>query len=352
MKIKNLPAATNKKYIPETKEINIWDKLEKGWKVDKAKFKYILKQVKDIQKIMDNLELDTRVTKVWESRDLKASRYNYNIETEQGIIYIGIESNQIKGDTEEKRKTLVLEYNPQKTKPFEIDYLRPLRELDLHRRKVMYLDLAYDMEINIKDLEYTKRRNNEYECKISHEELETVYLRKMGSNGAVRIYNKTLEMNGGSEEDIEDTGEVKRVKYIGECTRYEIRIKPEELATQFNIPDPFLFEHITKLHKLELKQSCDNDVILKKLINEYTGATFKNLLTVHIGAENKLDKNTKNKYIDLYKSIKKSVSTTTEDTHTQILKKFNLKDAYTCVLNYLKNTTIHKDNQILVSVLD
>ena len=345
MKTKNL----QKKYKPEIKEINIWDKLKEGWKVDKAKFKYILKQVKDAQKLMDNLATDSRVNKIWESKDIRNCRYNYNIETEGGTIYIGIESNQTQGNIEENRKTLVLEYNPQKTDPFEIDYLRSLKEIELHRRKVMYLDLAYDMNINIKDIEYRKRRNNEYECKISHEELETIYLRKMGNNGAVRIYNKTLEMNGGSNEDIEDTGEVKTIKYIGECTRYEIRIKPEELGTQFNIPNPFLFEELTKLHNIDIKRPCNNDEILNKLINDYTGATFKNLLTVHIGAEKKLDKNTKNKYIELYEEIKKSASTTTEDTQIQILKNFNHIDAYTCVFNYLKDTTIYKDNQILIS---
>ena len=342
MKTKNL----QKKYKPEIKEINIWDKLEQGWKVDKAKFKYILKQVKDIQKLMDNLAADTRVKKIWESKDIRNCRYNYNIETEQGTIYIGIESNQTQGNIEENRKTLVLEYNPQKADPFEIDYLRSLKEIELHRRKVMYLDLAFDMDINIKDIEYKKRRNNEYECKISHEELETVYLRKMGNNGAVRIYNKTLEMNGGSNEDIEDTGEVKTIKYVGECTRYEIRIKPEELGTQFNIPNPFLFEELTKLHKLEIKNNGSDELILKE-IYKYNGNDFTNLLTVHIGAEQKLNNRAKKKYKELYEEIKKNTFPTTENVYK--LKEFNIKNAYECARMYLNNTTIYKDNQILIS---
>ena len=94
------------------REINVWDKLEKGWKVDKIKLKYILKRIEDAQAIMNNLALDTRVSTIWESKDFKKCRYNYNIEQEEGTIYIGIESNQYRGDEEERRKTLVLEYNP------------------------------------------------------------------------------------------------------------------------------------------------------------------------------------------------------------------------------------------------
>ena len=88
--------------------------IKEGWKVDKIKIRYILKRREDIQKIVDNLEIDTRVKIRYESKDFKQCRMNYTVETEKGNIYIGIESNQIKMSEDEKKKTLIIEYNPQK----------------------------------------------------------------------------------------------------------------------------------------------------------------------------------------------------------------------------------------------
>ena len=41
----------------------------KGWKVDKVKFKYILKQVKDAQKILDHLAQETTVIEHWKAKN-------------------------------------------------------------------------------------------------------------------------------------------------------------------------------------------------------------------------------------------------------------------------------------------
>lgn len=330
------------------KEINIWDKLKKGWKVDKIKFKYILKKIEDIQKIMDNLALDTNVKTIWESKDFKKCRYNYNIEQEEGIIYIGIESNQYQGNEEERRKTLVLEYNPQKTDPFKINYLIPLKEIELHRRKVLYIDLAYDMEINIKDIEYTKRRINERWAHLGKQELETIYLGTKGTNGAVKIYDKVKEMNKEREEELEtETGEINKIKYTGNCTRYEISIKPEEQAMYFNLPNIFLFESLVKLHNLNIK--IDNDLIQKEIL-KLDGADFKNLISIHIGALEKVNKNNRKKYNELYQEIKKSCANTNKH-NPSIFDNFNLESAYKCATTYLHNTTIHKDNQIIINTL-
>jgi len=328
---------------------DIKEVIKEGWKVDKIKFKYILKRIDDIQTILDNLAEETTVIKTWESKDIRACRYNYTIAQENDTFYLGIESNQFKGNTEEKRKTLILEYNPQKTNPYKHEYLNKLKELELHRRDIMSVDLAYDMYININDLEYTKRRKNEYECKISHETLETIYLRKMGVNGTVRIYDKTLEMNGGTNEDLDlDTGEVQNKKYFGNCTRYEIRIKPEKLSKKFNLVNPFLIEETTKLHKLHIKTHTNKEQILNK-IYEYEGNDFTNLLAVHLGAENKLNNRAKKKYKEIYQDIKKSCASTTK--HNETLKNFNTLELYKTLKNYLDYTTIYKDNSIIVSEL-
>lgn len=330
------------------KTINIWDKIEKGWKVDKIKLKYILKRIEDAQRIIDNLALDTSVNTIWESKDFKKCRYNYNIDQEKGTIYIGIESNQYNGNEEERRKTLVLEFNPQKTDPFKINYLRPLKEIELHRRKVLFMDLAYDMEINIKDLEYTKRRINERWVHLGKQEIETIYLGTKGTNGAVKIYDKVKELNKEKEEEIEqDTGEVKRVEYTGNCTRYEISIKPEEQALYFNVPNPFLFESLVKLHKLNIKQ--EDDKILKEIL-KFEGADFNNLISIHLGALEKVNKNNRKKYKEKYQEIKKSCANTNKH-NLNIFNDFNIESAYKCAKQYLYNTTIYKDNQILISKL-
>ena len=325
---------------------DIREVIKEGWKVDKIKFKFILRQKKDIQKILNHLAKET-ITKYWPSNHIDECKYNFNLEQQGGTIYIGIESNQYKGNTEEKMKTVILEYNPQKVNPFEYDFINELKQLDLHRRDIMLIDMAYDMYININDLEYIKRRKNEYECKISHETLETTYLRKMGTNGAVRIYNKALEMNGGSNENLDlDTGEVQNIKYIGDLTRYEIRIKPGQLGKQFNIVNPFLIEETTKLHELHIKTPNQEEQILKK-IYEHDGNDFTNLIAVHLGAEYKLNNRAKKKYKELYQEIKKSCTSTTE--YNDKLKDFNTTELYKTLKSYLQDTTFYTDNSIIVS---
>ena len=328
---------------------DIRKEIKEGWKVDKIKFKYILKRIEDTQNILDKLTNDTTVSKFWESKEVKKCRYNFNLEQPTGTIYIGIESNQFKGNTEEKRKTLILEYNPNKANPFEYEYLNKLREIELHRREIMLIDMAYDMHIDINDLNYIKRRKNEYECKISHEKLETIYLRKLGTNGTVRIYNKTLEMNGGTNEDLDlDTGEIKNKKYFGDCTRYEIRIKPEKLSKQFNILNPFLIEETTKLHKLEIKSHTSEEQILKKL-DEYEGNEYLNLLAVHHNKIEKINKNNRKRYKELYQEIKKSC--TSPHKYNETFKNFNTLEIFKTLKTYIDYTSIYKDNSIITSEL-
>lgn len=333
------------------KHIDIKTVITEGWKVDKIKFKYILKKVEDGQALLTHLATDIRNTKYWESRDFKQCSKNFNIEINGATVYVGLGSNQIKGNFEEHQKTLILEFNPQKVNPYkEIEYLKELLHLELHRRDIMYIDMAYDMFIPIKDIKYTKRRENEYECKIGHKNLETIYLRKMGENGTVRIYDKTLEMNGGSKEDLdEETGEIEPPPiYYGDCTRYEIRIKPGEYSKHMNIANPFLIDHLVKLHKIEIHQKEQEEKILEE-IYKYSGNDFTNLITVHIGASNKLNDRAKKKYKSLYENIKKSILC---DQHKiQSLKDFDLKSLFNVLKPYLDSTTLELNNAILIQEL-
>jgi len=323
--------------------------IQPGWKLDKVKLKYILRKKEEIQKIINNIEVDERAIKRFESKNLKACRMNYIIETQEGNLYIGIGSNQPRLTFDEQIKTIVIEYNPNKIDAFKIaPYLKDLLFLDIHRREIMSLDLAYDMFINISELEYTKRRKNEYECRISHEKLETIYLRKMGLNGSVRIYDKTLEMNGGTTEEVEkDTGEVFNKKYTGDCTRYEIRLKPGKYKQEFNFINPWLLSEYAKLHKLKIKEKGQDKKILKK-IYEYKGNDFSNLLTVHIGAEEKLNNRAKKKYKEIYENIKKEISSSKDTT---ILKNFNIDEMLKPIIKYLEYITNDRQNQLIIQNL-
>ena len=176
-----------------------------------------------------------------------------------------------------------------------------------------------------------------------HEELETIYLGTKGTNGAVKIYNKVKELNKDNSIDT-DTGELLKNNYTGICTRYEISIKPEDDSINFNMVNPFLFDKYVKLHNIGIK--ANSDKILDK-IKEYNGADFTNLLIIHLGEEKRLQYRAKKKYKELYQEIKKSC--TSANKYNKEFKDFNNKQAFICLKNYLKDTTIYTDNSIIVS---
>lgn len=334
-----------KKIKEGIKEINIQDIFKQGWKVDKAKIKYIAKNKNYLNDLSYYLSIDSRVSTQFTSGALKNSHHNFTLECAKGTVYIGLEDNS-NMNTEEARKTITIEYNPQKVDLFtEMNYLAPLKTLDLHRRYILYLDLAYDMYVNINDLRYRKRRKNEYRALIEHSTLETIYLKRFGTTNAVRIYDKTAEMNADKSQDLEeDTREVKTEKYYGDCTRYEIRVKPENRAEQlmFNMPDPFSIEHMVKLHELWLDDGTDKKIL--KEIETYKGVKFKNLLFIHLGYENKIsDIKTRYKYIELYQEIKKSFSSTTKEN--DIFKKFNTDYMCNTIKIYLNSITFNEELQ-------
>lgn len=332
----------------EKKFYNIKDVIKEGWKIDKVKISYILRSIEEVERIVFNLEKDTRITKRYPSREIKACAMNYVIETMKGNVYVGVESNQLKIEAPERKKIIIIEYNPSKINAFEeISYLKKLLTVQIHRRDIISMDLAYDMHIPIEKLKYEKRRTNEYECRISHEKLETIYLRKMGNNGAVRIYDKTLEMNGGTKEEVEEeTGEIKEQKYKGDCTRYEIRIKPGKYKKEFNFVNHWFLGELAKLHKLSIKEEGQEEQILKE-IKSRKGAEFNNLLLIHLGYTERVDKNKRKLYKEKYEEIKKMVSDTTPETN-QTFKAFNIDEMLKPITNYLKYITTEENNQILL----
>ena len=347
MEQKESQEQTKKKIKKEMKEINIQDIFKPGWKVDKAKIKYIVRDKKYLNDLSYYLSIDSRVTTQFTSGALKNSHYNFTLECQKGNVYIGLEDNS-NMNTEEARKTITIEYNPQKVDIFtEVNYLAPLKQLDLHRRYILYLDLAYDMYVNISDLRYKKRRKNEYRALIEHSHLETIYLKRFGTTNAVRIYDKTQEMNADKSQDLdEDTGEVKTEKYYGDCTRYEIRIKPENRAEQlmFNITNPFFIEQIVKLHELWLDDGTE-EKILKEIESNYKGNEFLRLLAIHLNYDDNAfaDNRTKKKYREMYTEIKKSFSRTTKEN--DMFKDFNTDSIYKAITNYLNTITYSQELQ-------
>lgn len=133
---------TKQKIKQGINKIDIRNIFQQGWKVDKAKIKYIVKKKSFLDDVSYYLSLDTRVNQHYTSGALKNSHDNYMIECKKGNVYIGLEDNS-NMNTEEARKTITIEYNPQKVDLFaELNYLEPLRYLDLHRRYILYLDLG------------------------------------------------------------------------------------------------------------------------------------------------------------------------------------------------------------------
>jgi hypothetical protein len=320
------------------KEVDIRKVFQQGWKVDKSKIRYIVNNIEEVQELIYNLTLDSRIKVTYQSNCFEKSNKNYVIELEKGTVYIGVGSNAPKGVFSELQKSIVVEYNPQKIDIFkEIKYLRFLKSSENHRRKIMYLDLAYDMHVTINDTDYIKRRIAEYECVISHKEKETIYLKTFGRNGSTRIYNKTLEHNGGTKEEDEDeeylnknTGEVRKktIKYIGDCTRYEIRIKPKNNEDL----EEFAIEKLVKLHQLSLK---DNENEMLREMEQESPTVFRNLYMIHIGKINMVEKNKKKEYLNKYDEIKKR---TLRAERTNVFENFNtnkLKQTIDLYLDYI-----------------
>ena len=338
----------------EMKRINIQDVFSPGWKVDKAKIKYLVRNRKEIDDLMYCLSVDSRVNSQFTSTSLKNSHYNFTIECKKGTVYVGLEDNS-NMNTEESRKTVTVEYNPYKVDIFsEITYLSKFKWTELHRRYILYLDLAYDMYINISDLRYKKRRKNEYRSLHEHSHLETIYLKRFGTTNAVRIYDKTKEMNSNKNEDIDnDSGEVVQEKYYGDCTRYEIRIKPEGKHQQLmmNLIDPFFIQSIVNLHELWLDDGTE-DKILKE-IETRNGVEFKNLLFIHLGYDEKIsDKKTRYKYKEIYQNMKKSFSSSQQEN--DIFKMYNTDSMYYTIKTYLDNITFEsssQDNTMLIATI-
>lgn len=326
------------------KKINIQDVIKDGWKIDKAKIKYILRDHNEVQKIADNLAVDSRVNARYESSDIKKCKLNYTLSCVGGVVYIGLEDNSSQ-NIDESRKTVKIEYNPQKVDIFkEIQYLRELPFLDLHRRHIMYLDLAYDMYVDINSIDYEKRRINEYHSRHEHEKLETIYLRTLGSNGAIRIYDKTKEMNKRVSKVDEDTGEMYMEKYYGDCTRYEIRIKPDGRNNQLlmNIADPYFIKWLVDLGKMGIKDIGQDALILKK-IEEYSGTDFVNLLSVHMGYSKKINDRAKAKYRKIYDCIKKELLGC--NPKSSVLNDFNYDSLLKTINDYMNSITVNIDKQ-------
>lgn len=332
-------------------KVNIHDLYSPGWSIDKIKIKYILYLNSDMERLVNSIESDTRVSRRWESNNFLNSKMNFTIDLGSCTVYVGLVDNNL-SDFSEAQKTVVVEYNPNKCEALEdIQYLKFLKTLPVQRRKVMYLDLAYDMWCKISDLDVHDRRSDSYHCEIRHNDIETIYFGSLGCNGSARLYDKTKEHNGVRSEEIDkETGEISYVfgdKFYGDLTRYEIRIKPSSNWLAFNVVNPFTIKEFVKLHEIELV--VDKDKVLE-YVDTFKGTDFVNLFAVFCGYDKKLNNRAKKKYKLMLQEIKEKVINT-DKTIVNYLEHYNYDEACYCIRSYLDSIIVNSENEFTIKQL-
>ena len=91
---------------------------------------------------------------------------------------------------------LVIEYNPNKcSRSYYLDYILRNCFLDNDSTVVKKVDFAIDFPFDIKDVHLVRDYNSSYRVFDNGGSDRTYYMRKRGSNGSFKLYNKRLESN-------------------------------------------------------------------------------------------------------------------------------------------------------------
>ena len=91
---------------------------------------------------------------------------------------------------------LVIEYNPNKcARSYYLDYILRNCFLNNDSTVVKKVDFAIDFPLDIKDVHLVRDYNSSYRVFDNGGSDRTYYMRKRGSNGAFKLYNKRLESN-------------------------------------------------------------------------------------------------------------------------------------------------------------
>ena len=91
---------------------------------------------------------------------------------------------------------LVIEYNPNKcASSYYLDYILRRCFLDNDSTTVKKIDFAIDIPLDIKDVHLIRDYNSSFRVFDNGGSDRTYYMRKRGSNGSFKLYNKRLESN-------------------------------------------------------------------------------------------------------------------------------------------------------------
>lgn len=247
------------------------------YSVDKIKYSIPGIDVSGLQYVMCVLGSMSEVDREWTSRKVVECQYNYNICIGDGVLYFGVNPNYVKANMlDNKYKTVVLEYNPNKVNLKQFPLIYNLIESRFNLAKVSSFDIAVDIFEPFCNFKMLKRDAREYFCYIGNHDLETQYLGSTKKNGHVKLYNKAKE-----QKQLSDS-----------WTRFEITIK--EIKSLSPTIDSFKKAvNLPLLYRVG-KQLTFDDVQLKP--------SERHLLDYYILYPEKLSEITKyqrNKYINL-----------------------------------------------------
>lgn len=163
------------------------------YSVDKVKieFQYIKSSV--VQQFMDRLmsnSCDIEYTTYYESNKMTNCKHNFYYGKGAGAIYLGVIPNWKKEERHDK--SIVIEYNPNKTDPFIFDVFLWLSKLSRVVWHVMNFDIATDIMLSYDTVFMNKRDKREEMGMRGHSNVETRYLGALG-NGHIKLYDKAKE---------------------------------------------------------------------------------------------------------------------------------------------------------------
>lgn len=282
--------------------------MELKYSIDKVKLYLHGIKIDYIRELMNDLLMDMKVTS-YESKSLKACRYNYIISEEDTVVfdikikgntfYLGIEPNWSK-DKNKRFRDIVIEYNPNKivlSKFRVIDCIMPISE---YKTEIMSIDVAIDLfGYSMNDLIIYKRHGNEFFSKIGHSQIETHYLGAFGESGHIKVYDKAKEQKVIDDE---------------KWTRYEITYKKLGFI---DIRDTEIIDN-TKLADVRIIDK-DIDVTGIKDTERYILLTSME----HMELINTLGRYMKIKILDYHKKLLKPIDIN-KDEIIRVYKEFNI----------------------------
>lgn len=270
--------------------------MEVKYSLDKIKLLLNVK-LEQANIISSTLAVDVRVKSNYLSNKVTNCAYNYILLNDNNdSYYMGISANWVKRFPGEE--TVLLEYNPNKVDFNNIpcsDILKWALKRNLF--KIMSFDLTADLDLVYSQVFMQKRDIREYFCNIGNTSIETRYLGTTKKTGHVKLYNKALEQ-----------------KVEGDWTRFEITVKNissivnfDEFNSSVNLPPLYYLNRQLKFTNLKDVQYL---VVLSILDDPDRLYLLK-------------DRKTRNKYLEIIKSISVPVNLSKREFYKVFVKYFD-----------------------------